>query len=629
MSITLKKDVWKVKDPSSGQYRGAAILSTTLPEDAAQIVTDTEAQLSALETETQADVNTIIANAQTSVNGINTQLNDPTNGIVTKAQAQVARAENEVDTLTASITSAIEDGVDRTLTRDGVPADAKATGDAVSDLKSAMNGDGDIDAWGRNIAINVGANQGLTYNGGTIECYNIGFKLIGTSTSNIAFPLNKPGGMTNAYSGYTASFKADRVCKSEIVPGHRYQIVRKLIKGTVTKGTNVYTPDNFPDNSSAHLVNVALFPEDNNSALLTSPASGVINVSTTGIFCVYIYSGVSFSDDATFIAYCVDLDADNTQYINPNMETRLVGIENELSDVKSYLSIVPDYWQTEIEQSVTTINNNIMSNDVNSVSLAFITDCHWRANAQHSPAIMKEILDRCNIRYFVNGGDILEASTTKVKAIEEITDIIAAFKICRLPMCTLYGNHDRNRYASDSSQYLTLEEHWNLVFKSFDSNEITWVDIYKAFYWEDATHRYVCIYWWSSSDRVESFVSTVCDTNKKIILITHGLYYHLDSDPSQDTMDSAWIINNFEPYKDKIRCIIQGHSHLDALRYAWETVPVIILDCDKLGNGAVEGTITEQSMSVLTIGDSTINVVKIGRGTDFDVASGTPIFGGT
>jgi len=34
MPITLKKDEWKVKDPSSGNYRGAAILSTTLPEDA-------------------------------------------------------------------------------------------------------------------------------------------------------------------------------------------------------------------------------------------------------------------------------------------------------------------------------------------------------------------------------------------------------------------------------------------------------------------------------------------------------------------------------------------------------------------------------------------------------------------
>ena len=35
MSITLKKDQWKVKDPSTGTYRGSAIFSTTLPEDAA------------------------------------------------------------------------------------------------------------------------------------------------------------------------------------------------------------------------------------------------------------------------------------------------------------------------------------------------------------------------------------------------------------------------------------------------------------------------------------------------------------------------------------------------------------------------------------------------------------------
>ena len=35
MPLTLKKDAWNVRDPASGSYRGAAILSTTLPEDAA------------------------------------------------------------------------------------------------------------------------------------------------------------------------------------------------------------------------------------------------------------------------------------------------------------------------------------------------------------------------------------------------------------------------------------------------------------------------------------------------------------------------------------------------------------------------------------------------------------------
>lgn len=69
MPITLKKDEWKVKDPSSGNYRGAAILSTTLPEDAAQIIEDTQNALDAEEVR----AGQIINDAQNAVDGIEGQ----------------------------------------------------------------------------------------------------------------------------------------------------------------------------------------------------------------------------------------------------------------------------------------------------------------------------------------------------------------------------------------------------------------------------------------------------------------------------------------------------------------------------------------------------------------------------
>lgn len=69
MPITLKKDEWKVKDPSSGNYRGTAILSTTLPEDAAQIIEDTQNALDAEEVR----AGQIIDDAQNAVDGIEGQ----------------------------------------------------------------------------------------------------------------------------------------------------------------------------------------------------------------------------------------------------------------------------------------------------------------------------------------------------------------------------------------------------------------------------------------------------------------------------------------------------------------------------------------------------------------------------
>lgn len=111
MPITLKKDEWKVKDPSSGNYRGAAILSTTLPEDAAQIIEDTQNALDAEEVR----AGQIINNTQNTVDGI-------------EAQSSL---------ILENISKAIHNGTDKTLTVEGMPADAKATGDLKMSLPAA------------------------------------------------------------------------------------------------------------------------------------------------------------------------------------------------------------------------------------------------------------------------------------------------------------------------------------------------------------------------------------------------------------------------------------------------------------------------------------------------------------
>lgn len=104
MSITMKKDAWKIKDPQTGNYRNSAILCTTLPEDAAEIVEDSAELL-----ETQAA------------------------GIVSDAQDALDGIEAQKDTMIASIASVAGQGTDATLTQTGVAADAKATGDKLTE----------------------------------------------------------------------------------------------------------------------------------------------------------------------------------------------------------------------------------------------------------------------------------------------------------------------------------------------------------------------------------------------------------------------------------------------------------------------------------------------------------------
>ena len=230
------------------------------------------------------------------------------------------------------------------------------------------------------------------------------------------------------------------------------------------------------------------------------------------------------------------------------------------------------------------------------------------------------------MNYFVNGGDLLyRHTTTKQEAIDEITDCINAFRICGKPMITLYGNHDRNRNANSEhpETYLSHSEHANIVFKSFMPNHhiIRVSSDFAGFYWEDEFYRYAGIYWFSSETHSFPEAAEICNTDKPVIIFCHGIVFSIAEDPVDDTYDNRWILNAFEPYKAKIKCFVQGHSHRDAIRHAWETVPIISIDCDTVNTYSTVGTITEQAIAFITFDTDKISIVKVGRGEDFVVTA--------
>lgn len=212
-----------------------------------------------------------------------------------------------------------------------------------------------------------------------------------------------------------------------------------------------------------------------------------------------------------------------------------------------------------------------------------------------------------------------------------------------------------------------------------------------AFYWEDERYRYAAIYWynyhnaeeilydkrkwentpadfedwkteWEAQTREERdewlqenigevtpiWVPEIFNTDKPVVILTHGIYFDMfvnpnalypsESEPEtytnydrEEDRKHAWMLDVFAPYKSKIRCIIQGHSHIDGLRYAYRPqtpvrskyfgeVPIVIIDCDtfRSSTSKVE-TISEQSLAAITIEPDQIKVVKIGRGQDWPV----------
>lgn len=151
MPIALKKDVWKVKDPSSGQYRGAAILSTTLPQDAAQIISESnttiqnikDTAIDAVDTALNDESTGLIPKAEADRDAIDDSLNNATNGIIPTAQSDrddiddslnnindgiIPTAQANLATIAAAVQSQIGQGTDKTLSVAKGFADAKAAG---------------------------------------------------------------------------------------------------------------------------------------------------------------------------------------------------------------------------------------------------------------------------------------------------------------------------------------------------------------------------------------------------------------------------------------------------------------------------------------------------------------------
>lgn len=308
--------------------------------------------------------------------------------------------------------------------------------------------------------------------------------------------------------------------------------------------------------------------------------------------------------------------------------------------------ILPDYWVEEINDGIEKINTNIVEQSLNSVSLLFVTDCHWAKNNKLSPMIAKELLNACSFNYFINCGDYLDGiDKLKSVAIKEVTDCIHAFSGLRLPMLCVNGNHDKNYQSSqgDPEEELSKTEVVNMIYKSYlPDNKFSvfsgQLSQYEAVVFEDAYYKYCLMYFGNedsdpgmtySASNPPAWVAEVFNTQKKIVFITHQIYSMLKTnDSNSDVISSQWVLDVLEPYKNMLKCIIQGDAHRSGLRRAYKTgnfvgIPIIILGEDKMEGGRTR-TITEQSLTGMTIGEDVINIVKIGKGTDIDITDSTP-----
>lgn len=127
MPYTLKTQQISVKDPDSGEYIGVDVLTEQTKEG---LIAELQA-----EGDTQIErINQAAVDVQSAVDQAETEAQQ----LISSTQSSLNTLETQKDTIAQTIASMAELGTDTTLTTAGMAADAKATGDEISNVKNAI-----------------------------------------------------------------------------------------------------------------------------------------------------------------------------------------------------------------------------------------------------------------------------------------------------------------------------------------------------------------------------------------------------------------------------------------------------------------------------------------------------------
>lgn len=127
MPYTLKTQQISVKDPDSGEYIGVDVLTEQTKEG---LIAELQA-----EGDTQIErINQAAVDVQSAVDQAETEAQQ----LISSTQSSLNTLETQKDTIAQTIASMAELGTDTMLTTAGMAADAKATGDKISNVKNAI-----------------------------------------------------------------------------------------------------------------------------------------------------------------------------------------------------------------------------------------------------------------------------------------------------------------------------------------------------------------------------------------------------------------------------------------------------------------------------------------------------------
>lgn len=242
---------------------------------------------------------------------------------------------------------------------------------------------------------------------------------------------------------------------------------------------------------------------------------------------------------------------------------------------------LPDYYEDDdyLSNKIARINQlGKVGDDV----FVFITDIHWELNAKHSPALIKTLNDKCAIHKVFNGGDVADASNLDVyKKYRKSVD-------GRTYHAT--GNHDWFSPADGKDLYYGMD--------SANNDQIG--NPFKHYWFVDNVQqkiRYITLNCFDraagsttltvgyDNDQISWFENTALDLPSgdwDVIVFTHFIKTTtIPVDGGSDICTAIDAFNADSSHTGKILAVFQGHTHWDGIYHTTGGVPVITTTCDK------------------------------------------------
>ena len=297
---------------------------------------------------------------------------------------------------------------------------------------------------------------------------------------------------------------------------------------------------------------------------------------------------------------------------------------------------IPTYFDSHVDNKIIDINTNMANVGTNGFTFAFVTDQHLPYNSGNTAAIIKRLENKTRMKYVVSGGDIIDVESTKQKALSSLANYCGEFSFLNTPLFSIMGNHDYNTETTQavSGEDLSIQNFYSVAMRQMEN--IVIYDDYLDYYYVDSQSKTALVFLQTGKtngsyhlDQNVALASILPNLPDNVIIISH-LLVRVDNGTPVTNGNWNTLVNgssakpglNGMTGKEKIKCIVCGHLHMDWTTYE-DNFRLIVTDTNSYKTDpTTKGTVNELAFDVLTF-DYTANTckaVRIGRGSNRSIS---------